>query len=88
MACLRSNIYHLVGESSILSLVTLFASLTMGLYWKKANSTGALLSMMVGMATWVFFEVYETEWPSLLPATLASFLALIFGSLLTQKKNA
>ncbi len=87
MACLRSNIYHLVGESSILSLVTLFASLTMGLYWKKANSTGALLSMIFGMVTWIFFEVYETEWPSLLPATLASFLALIFGSLLAQKKN-
>jgi len=87
MACMRSNIYHLVGESSILSLVTLFASLTMGLYWKKANSSGALLSMVCGMVTWIFFEVYETEWPSLLPATLVSFVSLIFGSLLTQNKN-
>ncbi len=87
IACMRSNIYHLVGQSSILSLVTLFASLTMGLYWKKANSRGALLSMLIGMATWIFFETYETEWPSLLPATLASFLALICGSLWPQKKT-
>lgn len=87
IACMRSNIYHLVGQSSILSLVTLFASLTMGLYWKKANSRGALLSMIIGIATWIFFETYETEWPSLLPATLASFLALICGSLWPQKKT-
>jgi Na+/proline symporter len=86
MACMRSNIYHLVGESSILSLVTLFASLTMGLYWKKANSTGALLSMVCGITTWIIFEFYQTEWPSLLPATLVSFVSLIFGSLLTQNK--
>jgi len=86
MACLRSNIYELVGESSILSLVSLFAPLTMGLYWKKANSTGALLSMIFGIVTWIVFEVYKTEWPSLLPATLVSFVALICGSLATQNK--
>jgi len=87
MACLRSNIYHLVGESSILSLVTLFASLTLGLYWKKANSTGAFLSMIFGILTWIFFEIYETEWPSLLPATLVSFLAMILGSLWAKEKH-
>ncbi len=42
MACLRSNIYELVGESSILSLVSLLVPLVMGLYWKKANHIGAL----------------------------------------------
>jgi len=87
MACLRSNIYHLVGESSILSLVSLFAPLTLGLYWKKANSTGALLSMILGVTVWIFFEFYETDYPSLLPATLVSFLALIFGSLWAEKKS-
>jgi len=86
MACLRSNIYQLVGESSILSLVSLFAPLTMGLYWKRANSAGALLSMVCGIITWAFFELYETEWPSLLPATIVSFVAMIFGSLLAKEK--
>ena len=86
MACLRSNIYHLVGESSILSLVSLFAPLTLGLYWKRANSTGALLSMVCGILTWIFFEYYETEWPSLLPATIVSFVAMILGSLWTKEK--
>lgn len=87
MACMRTNIYRLVAESSILSLVSLFAPLVMGIYWKKANSTGALLSMVCGILTWIVFEIYETSWPSLLPATAVSFVALIFGSLWLHKKT-
>jgi len=82
MACLRSNIYELVGESSILSLVSLFIPLTFGLYWKPSSSRGALLSMVTGMVTWIIFEVYETSWPSLVPATLMSLVAMVAGSLL------
>ncbi|MFZ6010733.1 MAG: sodium:solute symporter family protein [Bacteroidota bacterium] len=87
MACLRSNIYELVGESSILSLVSLFAPLTFGLYWKRTSSTGALLSMVFGMLTWIIFEAYETSWPSLIPATLVSIVALITGSLLWPNRE-
>lgn len=81
MACMRSNIYELVSESSILSLVSLFIPLTMGLYWKKASSTGALLSMVLGIITWFIFEIYETDWPSLIPATLLSLGGMLVGSL-------
>ncbi|MFM7485696.1 MAG: sodium:solute symporter family protein, partial [Cytophagales bacterium] len=52
MACMQSNIYELVGQSSVLSLVSLFAPLTLGLYWKKANSIGAVSAMVLGTATW------------------------------------
>lgn len=86
MACWRSNIYELVGESSVLSLVSLFAPLVLGLYWTKANSTGAFLAMVCGTATWALFEWHETSWPSLLPATLVSFVAMIFGSLWPRNK--
>lgn len=37
MACLRSNIYHLVGESSILSLVSLFAPMVFQLCLEKGK---------------------------------------------------
>lgn len=82
MACLRSNIYELVGESSILSLVSLFAPLTFGLYWKRSSSAGALLSMVIGMNAWIIFEIYETSWPTLVPATLMSITGMIAGSLI------
>jgi len=86
MACMRSNIYELVGESSILSLVSLFAPLVLGLYWSRANSLGAFLAMATGLITWIIFEMYESGWPSLLPATLVSFVAMILGSLYGRKK--
>jgi solute:Na+ symporter, SSS family len=87
MACLRSNIYELVGESSVLSLVSLFAPLTLGLYWKRSSSAGALASMVLGMLTWIIFEVFETSWPSLVPATLVSFLSMIIGSMIWPNKK-
>lgn len=87
MACLRSNIYELVGESSILSLVSLLVPLVMGLYWKKANHIGALSSMVAGMITWIIFEVYETSWPSLVPATIASLIAMIVGSWMKREEQ-
>lgn len=86
MACLRSNIFELVSESSVLSLVSLFIPLTMGLYWRRANRAGAFFSMVLGMLTWIIFEVYETEWPSLVPATLVSLLGMIVGSLIGPKE--
>lgn len=86
MACLRSNIYELVGESSILTLVSLFAPLTFGLYWKRASGTGALLSMVFGILSWIIFEFYEITWPSQIPATLISIMAMIVGSLVWPHK--
>lgn len=80
MACMRSNIYALVGESSVLSLVSLFAPMTLGLYWKRASGTGAILSMVVGLAVWLFFQWCELSVPSLVPALLASTSAMVLGS--------
>ena len=86
MATVRSNIYELVGESSILSLVSLFAPLVFGLYWKRSTAVGALLSMVLGTFTWFIFERMETGWPSLVPGLIVSVLAMIIGSLVWNKK--
>lgn len=86
MATMRSNIYELVGESSVLSLVSLFAPLMLGMYWKRASATGALLSMVLGTFTWFLFERMETGWPSLVPGLIISMLAMILGSLVWKKK--
>jgi solute:Na+ symporter, SSS family len=88
MANLRTNIYELVGESSILSLVSLFAPLVFGVYWKRTSSTGAVLSMFVGVFAWIAFNFFfTTDIPSLVPATLASIIVLIAGSLIWPEKN-
>jgi len=86
MACMRSNIYELVRESSVLSLVSLFVPMALGLYWTKASPAGAFLSMVLGMITWIIFEVLRTDWPGLLPATIASAMGMIVGSLIWPKR--
>ena len=83
MACIRTDIYELVGESSVLSLVTLFAALALGLYWKKASSMGAMVSMFAGFIAWVVFEfILKLEIPSLVPATGISIISLVVASLI------
>ena len=85
MACVRTNIYQLVGESSVLSLVTLFAALVFGIYWKRANTVGAISSITSGFGAWVLFEFfYKLEIPSLVPATVISIAALVIGSLVSR----
>lgn len=85
MACLRSNIYELVGESSVLSLVSLFVPLIFGLYWKRSSSVGAILSIVGGAAAWFIFVNVELSIPALVPSTIVSILGMIGGSLLFPK---
>ncbi len=87
MGCMRSNIYELVGESSILSLVSLFIPLTLGMYWKKANSMRALLSMALGISSWLYFEYFPLNIPSLVPAVIISCAGMVVGSLLFRNRN-
>ena len=82
MATFNTNIYELVGQSSALSLVSLFVPLTAGLYWKRASKTGTLLSMILGMVVWLWFEWEETTIPSLIYGGLASILGMVAGSYL------
>ena len=85
MACWRTNIYELVGESSILSLVSLFIPLVMGLYWKSANSWGAFFSMVLGTFTWFVLNYIDTSWPAHIIALLVGLSAMVLGSYLKIK---
>lgn len=87
MACLRSNIYELVGESSILSLVSLFVPLVFGLYWKRASSVGAVLSIIGGGGAWFIFVNVKLSVPELVPSTIVSVIGMIAGSLLFPEKE-
>lgn len=81
LAAYEGNIYDLVGQSSALSLVSLFVPLTAGLYWKRASDAGALSSVTIGMAVWIYFEfVHTSDIPSLILGGLASLFAMIVVS--------
>jgi Na+/proline symporter len=80
MACWRTDIYQLVGESSVLSLVSLFMPLACGLYFNWPNSWGAGLAMAGGLASWIIFERMDTQIPPMFAATAVSLAGLAAGS--------
>ena len=82
IAVYTKDIYELVGNSSRISLVSLFIPLVAGLYWKKGTAWGAIASMVIGCAVWVFCEYYGTEYPTIIYGLLASALSMIVFSYL------
>ncbi|MBL7844513.1 MAG: sodium:solute symporter family protein [Cyclobacteriaceae bacterium] len=87
LACLKSNIYELVGGASILSLVSLFIPMALGMYWKRSSATGAILSMTSGIGAWLYFELYPWDIPGLVPAVVVSLLTMVIGSLFWPTKK-
>ena len=83
----NSNIYELVGEASALSLVALFVPLTAGLYWKRSNSLGAILSMTLGTLFWIVCLKVKTTTSPMLIGLFVSMLGMIIGSII-KKKNS
>ncbi|MGV3559857.1 sodium:solute symporter family protein [Larkinella arboricola] len=75
------NIFDLVGESSAFSLVSLFVPLTAGLYWKRANTLGCLLSMIGGIGVWFVCLALDTEYSPMIYGLLASTAGMITGAM-------
>ncbi len=84
MTFIKTNIYELVGEASALSLVALFVPLTAGLYWKKANKIGAILSMVLGTISWLIALNIDLGVPPAVFGFIISLLAMFFGSLFSK----
>jgi SSS family transporter len=83
-----SNIYEMVGNAYKVTLCGAFVPLVFGLYWRKSTSTGALLSIVFGVGTWLALEWLSPE--GLMPPQLAGLIAsavwMVIGSLATQPR--
>jgi len=85
----QSSIYEMVGNAYKVTLVGAFVPLVAGLYWKRASTQGALLSIVFGLGTWLFFEATNPE--GLVPPQLAGLAAaavwMVVGSLAPQARR-
>ncbi len=86
MALGSHNIYELVASSSVLSLVSLFVPLTAGLYWKRSNEAGTILSIILGTLGYIAGSLTETEVPSLFTGLICSIAGMIIGTFAWKTK--
>jgi SSS family solute:Na+ symporter len=79
----ESSIFHMVEDAYKVTLVGAFVPLAFGLYWKRANNQGALLSIALGIVTWLLMEKFgqDTYWPPQLVGLLFSIAGMLVGSL-------
>ncbi|MGE0497218.1 MAG: sodium:solute symporter family protein [Ramlibacter sp.] len=73
-----TSIYELVSGAYQVPLVGAFAPLAFGLYWKRATTQGALVSVVLGLGTWLLF-IAMPGWAEAFPQQLAGLLAAIAG---------
>jgi SSS family transporter len=80
----ESSIFHMVEDAYKVTLVGAFVPLAFGLYWKRASNQGAMLSILLGISTWLTMEVIQpdTYWPPQLVGLLFSIVGMLVGSLL------
>jgi SSS family transporter len=72
-----SSIYDMVGNAYKVTLAGAFIPLLAGVYWKRATTQGALMSIFFGLAVWLLSEALNAD--GLVPPQLAGFLASIAG---------
>jgi solute:Na+ symporter, SSS family len=72
-------IYEQVSAAYQITLVGAFVPLAAGLFWKKANTQGAVLSIVLGILTWLVF--LYSPLGEVFPQQLAGFLMAWVGML-------
>jgi len=79
-----ASIYEMVSNAYKVTLVVAFVPLVFGLYWKRANTQGALFAIAAGLSSWLLLEGFNPDglWPPQLVGLLASVGGMLAGSLL------
>lgn len=82
----NASIFKMVENAYKITLVGAFVPLAFGLYWRRASNQGALLSIAMGLISWLLMEKFYTGevWPPQLVGLLLSIAGMLAGSLLPR----
>ena len=80
-------VYELVMNSNSIKLACVAVPFVAGVWWKRANRTGVLASMVTGFVTWLAAMLLAPELPGDLLGLLAALVALLIVAPLTQKSD-
>ena len=80
-------VYDLIQDANSVILVCVTIPFIVGVYWRKANRTGALVSMAVGFLTWIIAILFAPGFPGDLLGLLTGLVAMLIATALTQKSD-
>jgi SSS family transporter len=80
-------VYDLIQDANSVILVCVTVPFILGIWWRKANRTGALASMAVGFVTWFLAILFAPGFPGDLLGLLTGLVTMLFVTALTQKSD-
>ena len=79
--------YEMVQNAYKVTLVSCIVPLAAGIFWKRANIPGAVLSVVFGLLSWTIAEWLTTD-DTVIPAQLVglafSIIGMVLGSLVPR----
>ncbi|MDH3806512.1 MAG: hypothetical protein OEU90_13715, partial [Gammaproteobacteria bacterium] len=78
-------VFDLMLDSNILGMATIIVPFIFGVWWKKANRSGALAAMGVGLTAWISTLFIAPELPADFIGLAASLVTMLVVTPLTQK---
>jgi SSS family transporter len=78
----KSTMYEMVQNAYKVTLVSCIVPLAAGIYWKRANNAGAMLSVVFGLVSWGIAELIapEATVPPQFVGLAFSLLGMVLGS--------
>ncbi len=75
----RETMYETIQNAYKVTMVGAFVPLTAGMFWKRATSLGALLSVLLGLGVWLAMEYWlkDVKVPSEIVGPIASTIAKV-----------
>ena len=85
----NDTIHTMVENAYRVTLAGAFTPLIAGLFWKRANSSGAGLAIVLGVSSWLTLELLELNLPiePQLIGLLLSIVGMILGSVFLAKSS-
>ncbi|HJY78804.1 MAG TPA: sodium:solute symporter family protein [Burkholderiales bacterium] len=86
----KKTMYDMIQNAYTVTLVAAFVPLAAGIFWKRANNAGAIVSALSGFAGWLAVEWFANDpaVPSPLVGLAFSLLGMVLGSLVPRPVRA
>ena len=87
----KKTMYDMIQNAYTVTLVSAFVPLAAGIFWKRANNTGAILSALAGFIAWLAADYLAGD-DTLVPAPLVglgfSIVGMVVGAYLPRAASA